>query len=99
MSGAQPPIKLPLPSTVMLLMFTALAFCTRTCAATGSGNGVYRSAVLTCTPPTGDVMTAESAAPLATPERFKLCVMVTCSGYVPGQTLTVPPGELAFTAF
>src|SRR6266481_10042049 len=52
----------------------------------------------TASPEPGTVITACPAFPLVMPFNVSGCAIVTCSGYVPGQTSTVEPGGTAPTA-
>jgi hypothetical protein len=59
---------------------------------------VSNTFVTTLKPPAGTVITGLAEFALTTPCKVSDSAMVTCSGYVPGQTSIVDPGEAAFTA-
>jgi hypothetical protein len=59
---------------------------------------VTNTLVTTLKPLVGTVITALAEFALTTPCKVSDSAMVTCSGYVPGQTSIVDPGEAAFTA-
>src|SRR5258708_40241386 len=85
----------PEPSMVRLLTVTRTVFSTSNCTATGPSD---ERVPLATRPPEGTVMTAASPVPSVTPVRVMGWVMTTCSGYVPGQTLTLLPAGTLLTA-
>src|SRR4030088_1115626 len=85
----------PVPSMVRLLTVTSTVFSTSNCTATGPSD---ECVPLATRPPGGTVMTAALPVPSVTPVSVKGSVMTTCSGYVPGQTLTWLPAATLLTA-
>src|SRR6202051_4476922 len=91
----EPPTVLPVPSTVRSLMLTGPAVAvTATCGAIEFEKPV----VTTASPALGTVITACPAFALVMPFKVSGCAIVTCSGYVFGQTSTVEPGGTPITA-
>src|ERR1700686_1855213 len=97
MTGWQVVTPLPLPSTVISLMLTGPpeTLSTHNCRARVVPNS---STAFVTRPPTGGAITACPELPLVIPLSVRGWVMVTCSGYVPGQTNTVLPDGTAVTA-